>query len=246
MIRYTKSKIKARSGFTLIELLVVIAIIGILAGILIPGVQAVRERAARTTSASNMRQIFNAHEVFRTEGGRTRAVNAGTSWDFDNARNAADSLTDFAAVLARNAGLEDAALFFIPTAADVASNLDVVPRFILRGNTKDPQFIAAEDEISYEFAAVSPNARSTTPLGWTKGVDYTGDGEWTDDPFESPWEDKGGHIVFMGGNVEWFERIPQDADNAIMRDSDNQPTGNFREAAGVTAVIDQGGVTMAN
>ena len=245
MIRYTKSKAKARSGFTLIELLVVIAIIGILAGILIPGVQAVRERAARTTSASNMRQIFNSHEVFRTEGGRTRAINAGTAWNYDTARNAANSLTDFAAVLARNAGLEDAALFYIGTAGDVASNLDVIPRFILRGEDKDPQFVAAEAEISYEVAAVSPNARSTTPLAWTKGVEASS-GEWVPDAFESPWEDAGGHIVFMGGNVEWFERIPQDAENAVMRDSNNQPTGDFREAAGVTAIITADGVETAN
>lgn len=59
----------SNKGFTLVELLVVIAIIGILVGMLLPAINAVRNAARRTSCLNNLRQVMMASINYESANG---------------------------------------------------------------------------------------------------------------------------------------------------------------------------------
>ena len=70
-----------RTGFTLVELLAVIAIIGLLAGLLLPAVQSVRESARSSSCANNMRQMATAIESYTNQNGFLPPGGTGRPWN---------------------------------------------------------------------------------------------------------------------------------------------------------------------
>ena len=66
---FTKPTRSSKPGFTLVELLTVIAIIGILAGILIPTIGGVMDKVTRTRAKTQLSQLKNAIQLFRSDYG---------------------------------------------------------------------------------------------------------------------------------------------------------------------------------
>ena len=69
-----------RRGLTLVEVLAVIAIIGLLAGLLLPAVQSVRESARSSSCGNNMRQMATAIESYTNQHGFLPPGGVGRPW----------------------------------------------------------------------------------------------------------------------------------------------------------------------
>jgi type II secretory pathway pseudopilin PulG len=74
-----KTNSESAKAFTLIELLIIIAVIAILAALLLPVLNAVKERAGRTTCLNNLRQINLAIRMYSDDANDTSPSAQGTN-----------------------------------------------------------------------------------------------------------------------------------------------------------------------
>jgi prepilin-type N-terminal cleavage/methylation domain-containing protein len=221
---------RPRPAFTLIELLTVIAIIGILAAVLFPGVQGVMTAAKRSSAQSQLVNIGKGYQTFTHQG--FLFVRPG-AWSLAAPAQAA-TISDYAAVLAYHAGLNEAELWYV--GADPANETALFPKQVLEGEGDARQISTRMTSPSAEngyisWTAYSPTVRgadATTPLVWTRGLGT--DGKW--DGAEGVWGAAGGHIVFGDGHVVWVANTSDPESQFVDRVTPGATTENWKRAVG--------------
>lgn len=215
---------RLRSGFTLIELLTVIAIIGILAAIIIPTIGIVRDKAQRTVDANNLREIVKAAMIYASDN-NDRLPDPTAGAVPSTVLTATNRAFMWPGLLARNNILSDPAFYFSkndPLFNGIQPGAIIDPTNASR-NTLDASFTTAR-ELSIEFVGgLKMSDAATTPVAFTRGL--TTAGTWT--AADTVYKDSGGHVAFLGGNVQFFSNT---ATGKFKSNQSGQPVDNVLEA----------------
>ncbi|MFQ5653479.1 MAG: type II secretion system protein [Planctomycetota bacterium] len=170
---------RSRDGFTLVELLVVIAIIGTLVGVLIPSINMVRRKGAKTACLNNLREIGKLAIMYSDEN-KDRFPLARNQPAFASLQKLAD--------WAR--GDVKPEQFVCPSSTDLAGEVDADSSFTL-------------DETSCSYAWISKptknNTRSTTALGSDDSIQ-----DEARDITEN--HARGVNVVYVDGSATWVNQ----------------------------------------
>lgn len=235
----TTSTKRLHKGFTLIELLTVIAIIGILAAIIIPTVGKVRETANRTVASSNLRQIGQAAMIFASDNNESLPdrinVTGGASFGTRVTSGGEQSVYAFAAGLAVGGGLNDATIWVNTNDKNPPSGKQTTgASTVFTPNGANKAYTAASGgnpaftDLAMAYGVtlgLKSGDSSTVPIAFTRGILGVTNGNWKDAAAgDGVHGADGGHIVFMGGNVQWYKSLGASATAGELINSNGQKT----------------------
>ncbi|MCH6255543.1 prepilin-type N-terminal cleavage/methylation domain-containing protein [Puniceicoccaceae bacterium K14] len=205
MNKQTRQTNSLKKGFTLIELLTVIAIIAILSAILIPTVGQMRETARKTADISKLRQIGVASLLFAGQNGErlVRSTHQVSSTGIDTSAATPD-IKNVAATLAVAVDINDVSMW-ISESDSLATDKGVIVTRSTPAGAATTFSVATTGTLSFDYVTdLTTSAPSHTPLAFTRQATLT-NSEWND--ANAIYGGDGGHIVFLGGNVSWFNTL---------------------------------------
>jgi len=195
------------AGFTLIELLTVIAIIGILAAIIFPTVGKVRETAQRTVDANNLREIVKAAQLYAADNNDRLPDPQAILAQSPAPVTGGQGPFLWAGILAQRGILTDPTFYFAKN--DPAFNGTYPVAIVNPANRSqlDPSFVN-DRVLSFELVGgLRMGDSPTTPVAFTRGL--LASGRWSAE--HGAYRDAGGHIAFLGGNVQYYPNTTEAA-----------------------------------
>lgn len=196
------------AGFTLIELLTVIAIIGILAALIFPTVGKVRETAQRTVDANNLREIVKAAQIYAADN-NDRLPEPQTIAQQSLVTGGQGAFL-WAGILAQRGILTDPTFYFAKNDPQFSGTY---PTSILTPGTRNALDASFTNNrvLSFEFVGgLRMSDGPTVPVAFTRGL--LANGTWSAE--NGTYRDAGGHIAFLGGNVQFYPNT-QEAANQL-------------------------------
>jgi len=198
----------ADDAFTLIELLTVIAIIGVLAALIFPTVGKVRETAQRTVDANNLRELVKAASLYAADNNDRLPDPVAIAAQYPGLGTGPYA---WAGILAQRGLVTQPTFYFARNDPHYAGTLPAAVVDPIAPTTLAPDFAGTTMSVELVGGLRMGDAPSI-PVAFTRGLQVTG--AW--DANSGTYKGTGGHIAFLGGNVQFFPNVSEAANQLTL------------------------------